>query len=75
MGWSLIEQKLESLRRAVGQFIGVDLVERMNKAVGFRNLSVHNYDAINWFIVHAIATRHLVDFDDFARALMIFQKQ
>lgn len=44
------------------------LANRMKKAVGFRNIAVHNYEAIDWQIVHAIATRHLVDFEDFARA-------
>ena len=35
------------------------------------NLSraVHNYSAIDWAIVHAIATRHLGDFEAFARYL------
>lgn len=59
---------------AACQFIGADLAERMKKAVGFRNLAVHNYDAINWFIVHAIATNHLTDFEDFARAVIALQK-
>lgn len=46
-----------------------ELALRMKKAVGFRNLAVHSYAAIDWTIVHAIATRHLVDFEDFARAI------
>lgn len=45
------------------------LALRMKRAVGFRNVAVHNYDAIDWAIVHAIATRHLGDFEDFARAI------
>jgi hypothetical protein len=28
-----------------------------------------DYEAINWDIVHAIATKHLRDFTDFARAM------
>ena len=51
-------------------FIDAKLAERMKKAVGFRNLAVHNYDAINWAIVYAIATQHLDDFKDFARAVI-----
>lgn len=43
------------------------LALRLRKAVGFRNLAVHNYTAIDWAIVHAIASRHLGDFSDFAR--------
>ena len=49
--------------------INVELAIRMKKSVGFRNLAVHNYEAINWQIVHAIATRHLSDFKDFAQAV------
>lgn len=35
-------------------------------AVGFRNLSVHAYDKINWEIVWAILTKHLNVFPRFA---------
>lgn len=49
--------------------INTELAIRMKKAVGFRNIAVHNYEAINWQIVHAIATRHLNDFKDFAQAV------
>ncbi len=133
MDWSLIEQKIESLRRAVGrveercpvdvailardldaqdivsvnltravqlcvdianhvlsesdlpspltmgqsfdllQELGVidtELCVNMKKAVGFRNLAVHNYDTIDWAIVHAIARHHLCDFKAFARAVL-----
>ena len=36
--------------------------EAMRKAVGFRNVAVHNYDAINWEIVFAICQKSLPDF-------------
>jgi uncharacterized protein YutE (UPF0331/DUF86 family) len=39
----------------------------MKKAVGFRNIAVHNYDVISWAIVHAISQRHLDVFRQFAR--------
>lgn len=48
--------------------ISAELAERMVKAVGFRNLAVHNYDEINWNIVYAIAHKHISDFEDFAKA-------
>ena len=38
----------------------------MRKAVGFRNIAVHNYDVINWEIVYAICNNPLVDFRRFA---------
>ena len=50
--------------------IGADLALRMKKAVGFRNIAVHNYDAINWAIVHSIAKTRLTDFEEFARAVI-----
>lgn len=49
------------------QVISPELSLRLRKAVGFRNLAVHNYDAIRWEIVFAIATEHLEDFRGFAR--------
>ena len=50
--------------------ISEELALRMKNAVGFRNIAVHNYEAINWQIVHAIATRHVGDFTDFARSVL-----
>ena len=50
--------------------INIELAIRMKKAVGFRNIAVHNYEAINWQIVHAISTRHLSDFKNFAQAVI-----
>ena len=40
---------------------------RMKKAVGFRNVSVHEYQSIDWLIVYKIIIEHLTDFKDFAR--------
>ena len=45
------------------------LASRLKKAVGFRNIAVHSYEAINWHIVHSIAKNHLVDFSEFARVI------
>ncbi len=39
--------------------------EAMRKAVGFRNVAVHNYEAINWEIVFAICNNFLPDFKSF----------
>jgi uncharacterized protein YutE (UPF0331/DUF86 family) len=50
-------------------YLPVELAARLKKAVGFRNIAVHSYSAIDWAIVHAIATRHLDDFEDFARQM------
>ena len=34
--------------------IAPELAARMKKSVGFRNIAVHNYEAIDWAIVHAM---------------------
>jgi uncharacterized protein YutE (UPF0331/DUF86 family) len=51
------------------QLITHELAQRLKKSVGFRNLAVHNYNELNWDIVHAIASRHLNDFKDFAEVI------
>jgi len=43
--------------------------ERLRKAVGFRNIAVHNYEAINWEIVYAICRNSLQDFRQFAQEI------
>jgi uncharacterized protein YutE (UPF0331/DUF86 family) len=43
----------------------------LKKAVGFRNIAIHNYDAINWYIVHSIAKNHLTDFSEFAKVVAV----
>jgi uncharacterized protein YutE (UPF0331/DUF86 family) len=45
------------------------LGQSLKKAVGFRNIAVHNYDAINWHIVHSLVNNHLSDFSDFAKCV------
>lgn len=49
--------------------ISLDISERLKKAVGFRNIAVHNYEAINWQIVYAICQSSLWDFRQFAREI------
>ena len=46
-----------------------ELVARMRRAVGFRNVAVHSYQAIDWDIVHAITHEGLEDFQSYARHL------
>ena len=50
--------------------LSAELAVRMKKAVGFRNIAVHNYEAIDWEIAHAIAVRHIDDFSAFASAVV-----
>lgn len=43
--------------------------DRLRKAVGFRNIAVHDYQRIDWQIVFTIVHRHVEDFEAFAREL------
>jgi uncharacterized protein YutE (UPF0331/DUF86 family) len=45
-----------------------DLAERMQRAVGFRNIVIHSYEVIDWQMVHGLVHRHLTDFTAFATA-------
>ena len=42
------------------------LAETMKRMVGFRNIAVHDYQALSLVIVQAIIERHLDDFREFA---------
>lgn len=55
--------------------IGQELALRMKKAVGFRNIAIHSYEAIDWQITHLIATRHIEDFSAFATAIVDFMEK
>ena len=45
------------------------LASSLKKAVGFRNVAVHNYENINWDIVHSLVKYHLADFSEFAKVV------
>ena len=47
--------------------LSLETATAMRRAVGFRNIAVHNYEVINWEIVYAICQRQLGDFRRFAR--------
>lgn len=46
-----------------------NLAMQLKKAVGFRNIAVHNYEEIDWTIVHTIARHRLGDFTEFAKVI------
>jgi len=52
---------------AQANVISSELALSMKKAVDFRNIAVHNYDVINWHMVHSIASSHLDIFLAFAK--------
>jgi uncharacterized protein YutE (UPF0331/DUF86 family) len=47
-----------------------DLAERLQRAVGFRNISVHEYQEVDWIRVYRIITDHLEDFRTFGGAIL-----
>ncbi len=49
--------------------ISNNLAERLRKAVGFRNIAVHDYQAVSWDIVFSICTRDLPVFEEFIAAV------
>lgn len=54
---------------AEASIIDAGLADRMKKSVGFRNVAVHSYSALDMAIVHAIASDHLEEFTVFAQAV------
>ena len=52
--------------------ITVELAERLRNAVGFRNISVHEYGKIDWEIVFSICTKHMNDFREYAAKVLVY---
>lgn len=46
-----------------------DTADHLRKAVGFRNITVHNYAEINWAIVFSFVGHQLDDFRQFAKSV------
>jgi uncharacterized protein YutE (UPF0331/DUF86 family) len=42
---------------------------QLKKAVGYRNLAIHEYDKVDWNIVFAITHQHLEDFRNFLKQI------
>jgi uncharacterized protein YutE (UPF0331/DUF86 family) len=56
--------KLAQLR-----IIDARLANELTKAVGFSNIAVHNYEQVDWKIVHEICNTRLDDFRQYASAI------
>ena len=48
-------------------YLPEDVANQLKKAIGFRNISVHAYQDIDWAIVFSIVSTRLSDFSDFVR--------
>ncbi|MCC5814745.1 MAG: DUF86 domain-containing protein [Leptospira sp.] len=49
--------------------ISSELADRLKRAVGFRNLAVHQYDKLNWYIVYSVATQGIEDIKEFISSI------
>lgn len=49
--------------------IDKNLAINLKRAVGFRNISVHEYQKIDWKIVYAIITNNINDFKEFMKSV------
>lgn len=49
--------------------IGKNIATLLRQAVGFRNLSVHSYDQVDWQRVFDIIHKHLDDFRTYSQAV------
>ena len=54
-------------RLAEAGMITPQVAKNMRKAVGFRNIVIHNYEDIDWNIVFSICQTRLDDFRQFAK--------
>jgi len=52
--------------------ISAELAERLRKAVGFRNISVNEYEKIDWEIVFSNCTKHMKDFREYAAGVLAY---
>ena len=61
----------DGFRLLVGAgLLDAPLGERLMRMVGFRNIAIHDYQALNLDIVQAIVEKHLVDFERFAEGVL-----
>jgi len=84
IGSHIISQSSESAPTTMGEaftalermgILSTATSESMRKAVGFRNVAVHNYDAINWEIVFSICRNSVPEFREFVRDISAFTKR
>jgi uncharacterized protein YutE (UPF0331/DUF86 family) len=60
------------------EILNKDLSQKMQSMAGFRNVAIHDYQAINIEILKTILTRHLKDLEDFYAGILVhfnFAKQ
>ncbi len=51
--------------------IGVDIAKSLKAMVGFRNIAIHDYQSLNLEILREIIEKHLSDFTDFTKEILL----
>lgn len=52
-------------------WIEIALAERLQKMVGFKNIALHEYQALQISLVEAVITKHLGDFTAYSKVLLL----
>lgn len=55
---------------AAGNWIDLELAERLKRMVGYRDIAVHDYQTLQLPITIAIIEKHLVDFTDLTAVII-----
>lgn len=71
-----IPQNLKDFFRILhdNKMLSLELKEKMEKMVGFRNIAVHDYQAINPKILKSIISHHLQDLENYYSEILICKK-
>jgi uncharacterized protein YutE (UPF0331/DUF86 family) len=67
-----IKDNFRLLRNA--GIIGDSLTSRMESMSGFRNIAIHDYQAMSIDILKSILSKHLKDLEDFYTTVLIYFK-
>lgn len=52
------------------EIIDEKLLKKLKNMIGYKNIAVHNYKAINIDIVRNIVEKHLNDFNEFTKVVL-----
>ena len=55
------------------RIISEEIAANLKKAVGFRNIAIHEYEDIDWKIVHSILEHRLDDFYHFMKSIFAYE--
>ena len=53
----------------------MNLAKKMQSMVGFRNIAVHDYQALDPEVLKSVLTHHLQDFEEFYREIITFIRE